>query len=96
MNVRIKIRLLGIFKRAYGTGEVSLETEEGESLREVVQKLTEFSPKLGSVLIDSELGDPRPNAVILVNGREVSVLNGLETKVNDRDEIVFIPVTHGG
>ena len=33
---------------------------------------------------------------MLVNGREISVLNGLETRVNDEDEVVFVPVVHGG
>jgi len=34
--------------------------------------------------------------LILVNGREISVLNGLETKLKDGDEISLIPVVHGG
>ncbi|MFX0092174.1 MAG: MoaD/ThiS family protein, partial [Candidatus Hodarchaeota archaeon] len=38
----------------------------------------------------------RPNALILVNGKEISVLNGLETQVEDGDKIVLVPVSHGG
>jgi molybdopterin converting factor small subunit len=34
--------------------------------------------------------------LVLVNGREISVLNGLETRVKDEDEVVFVPVVHGG
>jgi len=48
------------------------------------------------LLIDPELNDPLPNAVILVNGKEIGILKGLETEVRDRDEIVIIPVIHGG
>jgi molybdopterin converting factor small subunit len=47
-------------------------------------------------LIDPELDDPRTNALILVNGKEVSVLQGLNTKIKDGDELVLIPVVHGG
>jgi molybdopterin converting factor small subunit len=53
-------------------------------------------PKAKRILIDPELEDPRPNTLILINGREISVLNGLETMLKDGDEIVFIPVLHAG
>ena len=53
-------------------------------------------PQLEKTLSDQQLDDSRSNALILINGREISVLNGLETKLNDGDEIVFIPVVHGG
>jgi len=59
-------------------------------------KIVEEIPRLKRTLIDPELEDPRPNTLILVNGREISVLNGLETMLEDGDEIVFIPVLHTG
>jgi len=34
--------------------------------------------------------------LILVNDREIGVLNSLETKLNDGDEVVLVPVVHGG
>jgi molybdopterin converting factor small subunit len=48
------------------------------------------------MLIDPELNDPRPNALILVNGKEISVLKGLETTVKEGDQIILIPISHGG
>jgi molybdopterin converting factor small subunit len=53
-------------------------------------------PKLKSALIDPMSGEPRSNMLVLVNGQEIGVLNGTETKINDGDEIVFVPVMHGG
>ena len=44
----------------------------------------------------NSLEDPKSNALILLNGKEISVLNGLQTKVKDGDEVVFVPVVHGG
>jgi len=63
----------------------------------VIHKITEtFSPEFKRTLVDPELNDPRPNALILVNGKEISVLEGLETEVNKGDDVVIIPVSHGG
>ena len=61
-----------------------------------MKKVVEKTPKLKSALVDPESGQPRTNMLVLVNGREISVLNGFETTVNDGDEVVFVPVVHGG
>jgi molybdopterin converting factor small subunit len=34
--------------------------------------------------------------LILINGREISALNGLDTILQEGDEVVFVPVVHGG
>jgi len=97
MAIHANVRILGVFRGLSRKSWVSLETEEPTTVRKVIQKLTEaFSPEFKRILIDPELEDPRPNALILVNGREISVLRGLETEVNDGDEIVLVPVSHGG
>ena len=63
---------------------------------DAIRRLLESSHRLKSVLVDPELEDPRLNALILVNGVEISVLEGLETPVTSEDEIVVVPVAHGG
>ena len=97
MAIHVKVRLLGVFRGLSGRGQLLIELEKPAVVREVVQKLIEsFPPEFNRVLIDPELNDPRPNALILVNGKEVGVLEGLETEVKEGDEIVLIPVSHGG
>jgi len=65
-------------------------------LKEVINKIIEEMPMFKRTLIDPDLENPRPNTLILVNEKEVSVLNGLETMLKDGDEVVFIPVLHAG
>ena len=95
--INVKVRLLGVFRGLSGKSQVPLELEETTTIRKIIQKLAgAFSPEFKRTLIDPELEDPRPNALILVNGKEISVLQGLETEVNHGDEIVLVPVSHGG
>jgi len=97
MAIHVKVTLLGVFRGLSGRGQLLIELEKPVVVREVIQKLVEsFLPEFNRVLIDPELNDPRPNALILVNGKEVGVLKGLETEVKDGDEIALIPVSHGG
>lgn len=96
IGMNIRVRLFGLFKRAYGKNEILIELSEGLRLKDLIYKIAEESPSLKHVLLDPELMDPRPNTVILVNGVEISALSGLETEIKDGDEVVLIPVVHGG
>jgi molybdopterin converting factor small subunit len=97
MVISVEVRFLGIFQRLSGKKGFQVKLEEPATVKKVVMKLTEtFSSEFKRVLVDSQLDDPRPNALILVGGKEVSVLQGLETEVRDAEEIVLVPVVHGG
>ena len=63
-----------------------------EMLKEIAREL----PALKQSLNDQKSEELKSNALIMVNGREISVLDGLETKLKDGDELVLIPVVHGG
>jgi len=85
LTINVKIRTLGVFKDLFGSKLLTVELERNASVKNVVQKL-----------VGSEINDVWLNALILVNGKEISVLNGLETIVSNGDEIVLLPVSHGG
>ena len=97
MAIHVEVRLLGTFQRLSGKKRFQLKLKEPATVKEVVLKLTEmFSSEFGRVLVDSQLDDPGPNALILVGGKEIGALQGLETEVKDADEVVLLPRVHGG
>jgi len=96
--LRIRVRLYGILKSAANTEALDLEFGKGATIRELIAKIvgTVARPEFENYLIDSDLKDPRPNALILVSGTEIGALDGLDTMLQDGDEVVFLPVAHGG
>ena len=94
--MKITVKFVGSLRHVSGVNQLALNREAGCSVKELMTKITGELPELKRSLIDPQVEDPRPNALILVNGREISVLNGLETNVKDGDEIVLVPVVHGG
>lgn len=92
----ITVKFVGALRHFSGTGELALGCKGCISMRELMNKIIKELPKLKRSLIDQQLEDPRSNALMLVNGREISVLDGLETKLKDGDEIVLVPFVHGG
>jgi len=90
------VRFIGSLRAASRKSKFSMKLERTITLREIVKRIVEENPRLKRALIDPELDDPKTNALMLVNGRDSSVLDGLETKLKDGDEVVFVPVVHGG
>jgi molybdopterin synthase sulfur carrier subunit len=92
----LTVKFVGALRHVSGTGELALSCKSRVVLRELISEIIKELPKLKQSLINPQLEDPRPNALILVNGREISVLDGLETKLKDGDEVVLVPFVHGG
>jgi len=97
MVTNVEVKFLGVFRQFSGRNRVLVKLEKPATVGKAIEKLTEaFSSEFRRMLVDPELEDPRPNALVLVNGKEIGVLQGLETEVEDGDEIVLVPVSHGG
>lgn len=94
--MNVNLRFVGSFRNITNKSRIMIKLSDGVQLKEAIKRIVEDFPRMERVLIDPELGDPRPNTLIIVNGKEISVLNGLETVLNDGDEVVFVPVSHGG
>ena len=92
----LTVKFIGALRHLSGKTQLTINFKEGISIKELVTKISQEIPELEKTFSDQQLNDSRSNSLILVNGREISVLNGLETKLNDGDEIVFVPVVHGG
>ena len=92
----LTVKFIGALRHLSGKTQFTVNFQDGISIKELVEKICQELPELKRTFSDQELNDSRSNSLILVNGREISVLNGYETKLNDGDEIVFVPVVHGG
>ena len=92
----ITVKLIGALRHLSGRSQFQVNNKNDFSLRHLIEKMSQEMTNLKSILSDQELNDSNSNSLILINGIEISVLNGFETKLCDGDEIVFVPVVHGG
>jgi sulfur-carrier protein len=92
----VNVKFVGALRQISGKSKVTIETSNCKSVLDLIEEISQKKPEMKKNLIDQQLEDPKPNALILVNGKEISVLDGLATKLADGDEVVFIPVVHGG
>jgi MoaD family protein len=94
----VTVKFIGALRHLSGKPKLTIEyPANGYTIKELIQKLVTDAPQIKTSLIDQQTdGTIKTNALILVNDQEISVLDGLETKLSCGDEIVFVPVVHGG
>jgi len=92
----ITVKFVGALRHASGAEKLKRDFAEDSSIRDVINEIVREKPELKRALMNNQSKEQITNALVLVNGREISVLSGLETKIKDLDEVVFVPVIHGG
>ena len=92
----VTFKFIGSLRSMTGKSKFTLNLKDNVPLGEVIKKVSDELPKLGRVLMDSDREIASSNALILVNGKDISVLNGLKTLLKDGDEVTLVPVLHGG
>lgn len=93
--MRITVKFIGALRKASGGNQNVVDCQEC-SVKSLIETISASSSDFRRSLVGGEGENEYPNALILINGREISVLNGLATMLKDDDEVVFIPVVHGG
>ena len=68
---------------------------EGESVREVLQRLAQEHPATEGQLFGDE-GELNRYVNVYLNDEDVRVLHGLETEVSAGDTLVILPAMAGG
>jgi len=99
MIMRIRLRFYGVFRTTARTSELVVEVTEGTpTVRSVISQLVSGKEyeSLRQLLFKNGSSDPRPNALIMVSGREINTMSGLETALTEKDELALLPVAHGG
>jgi molybdopterin converting factor small subunit len=95
----VRVKLFGVFRTAAKASQIEVTIrDENPTVKSVISQLTseEAFANLRALLMDAETADPRPNALIMVSGREIAAMQGLETKLTANDELSLLPVAHGG
>ncbi|MGE5574601.1 MAG: MoaD/ThiS family protein [Ignavibacteria bacterium] len=93
----LTVKFIGSLRHLSGKTQFIVNLQDSISVKQLIETINQKLPTLKNTFCDQELNDSRwSNSIILVNGREISVLKGIETRLCDGDEVVFVPVVHGG
>ena len=92
--MKITVRVFGDLVKVIGN-KLSLQLEEDSNVGSLVKAITQrVGQKRQGYLGDFKVGGGE--MVILVNGRNIELADGVETVLNEGDDIVFLIPTMGG
>jgi len=91
----MRVRIFATLRQLVGAKEVEVEVEAGATARNVLEKLTAAYPALGEHILDND-GNLQSSINVLVNGRSIRFLHGLDTAIQESDQLALFPPVGGG
>ncbi len=94
--MEVKIEYLSLMSDITKQQEDSVQIEDNSTVKHVIEKLVE---KYGENLEKNIYTPSRKLSayiIVVLNGKDIRTMEGLETKVNSGDELTFIPAIAGG
>lgn len=96
--LKVKIEYLGHIKKMIGDRRV--EEVEIKDNAMVTDLLTVLSEKYGEpfkkAIYEPKAADVKSNFIVTVNGYLLNQLDGVQTKLKNRDHVVLMPIVSGG
>ena len=95
--MQVKVKFFTLFRLEYGLSEIDIKVNKDKiSLKELLSLIDEKANKDISKKFFTDEKKIKSSAIILVNGKNIFHLNGLETTLKDGDVISLFPPGGGG
>lgn len=90
-----RIKLFATLRDIAKTKEITIDFHDGQTVGQIIETISQHHPELAREIVN-EQGELTGLVHILVHGRHIQWLDGLNTPVRDSDELVLMPPSAGG
>ncbi len=95
--ITVKIYTILTLKQILGQREFEVSIQEGSTVKNLLAWMIErWGDKLSPHLFQPESDRVLPHIRLLVNGRDIQFLKGVDTVLHDGDEFSMLPILTGG
>jgi molybdopterin synthase sulfur carrier subunit len=91
----MRVRFFGTLRHFAGAKELDVNLESGDTVRSMLHQISTEHTTLGAKMLDGE-GKLQSAINVLVNGRSITFLDGLDTVLHEGDRIALFPAVGGG
>jgi len=94
---KIHLEALPALAEALGISGAAEEVlADRENLRDLLNRLGARYHRFGEIVFERDAQRLTGQVIVFLNGRNVELLDGLETRLTDGDTLTFIPFVEGG
>ncbi len=94
-SIMVKVRAVASLSDIFGNEVCELVISRRATLKDVFDRISSDNSRFSKIVF-SEKGTVNPTIMVLLNGKEVSSFDPEKIKIKEGEEIVFIPLIHGG
>jgi len=95
--MKVKIQYLGFIKNLIKRSEDEFELEEGAPLSELLSQIAGiYGRSFQKEVFEPGLKDVKMGFVVTVNGVLMGQLQGVDTRLNDGDNVILMSLMSGG
>jgi len=95
--MKVKVQYLGFIKNLIKRGEDEFELETGASLSDLLNKIAgTYGKPFKKEFYEPGLKDVKMGFVVTVNGILMGQLNGVDTQLNNGDNVILMSLMSGG
>mgnify|MGYP006267132749 FL=1 len=96
MTIKVTVRFFTTLREITGKKEEQVELSRPPTVASLLKQLSkEHGKEFGDYVYD-ELGNVRGHLQFLVNGRSVTALKDMRTRLQDGDQLAILPPVGGG
>jgi len=94
--LRVTVRFFTYLREITQKREEEIDLPSGGTLEELLRLLSKnYGPQFTDYVFN-ERGEVQSHFHFLVNGKSITVLNGLKTKLTEGDKVAIVPPVGGG
>ena len=95
--ITVSLKTILALKKIIGGGQMDIVIADGATVQDLVDTMVKrWGEKIARELYDLDGTKVSSQYRLMVNGQDLSALNGLSTRLNDNDEIIIFPIITGG
>jgi MoaD family protein len=95
--MKVKVQYFASLREIIGLREEILDLQENDDVRRLLEFLVDrHGTKLKEYIFDAKVGTPKQYLQFIIDGKSISTLQGLETKLHDGSTFAVIPPVGGG
>ena len=95
-KMKVTIKFFTTLRELTGKGEEQMELPSVTTVEELLKQLSKRYGRKFSDYVYNDVGNVRGYLQFLINGRSITTLQGLETRLKEGDRVAIIPPVGGG